>query len=116
MLNAEAPRSERFTSFTAFWPFYLREHSRPLTRALHYLGTTLVLVCGAFAFLIDDARLYALMPVAGYAFAWIAHFTVERNLPATFTYPLWSLIADFRMWALWIAGRLGPELRAAGVA
>ncbi len=113
---APSPRPPRYESFAAFWPFYLREHSRPRTRALHYIGTTLVVAVAVFA--LASGRLWWLvaMPLAGYLFAWIAHFAVEKNRPATFTYPLWSLAADFRMWWLWLTRRLGPQLDRAGVA
>lgn len=105
-----------YASFRQFWPYYLREHSRPKTRALHYAGTSLVVIVAVAALLTGRHGLFLAMPIAGYAFAWAAHLIVERNRPATFTYPLWSLLADFRMWALWLTGRLGPELDKAGVA
>jgi hypothetical protein len=102
-------------SFREFWPFYLREHSKPRTRALHYAGTTLVVLIAAGALLTGNWWLLIAMPIAGYGFAWASHMAVERNRPATFTYPSWSLIADFKMWWLWLTGRLGPELAKAGV-
>ena len=104
-----------YTSFAEFWPFYLREHSRPATRRLHYIGTGLVIALAIAALLTRNWWLLIALPVAGYFFAWVAHFTVEKNRPATFTYPLWSLAADFRMFFLWIGGRLKPELERAGV-
>jgi len=104
-----------YKSFAEFWPFYLREHARPKTRALHYVGTSLVVLIGLLALFSGNYWLFILMPVAGYFFAWISHWRVEHNRPATFTYPLWSLAADFKMWWLWLTGRLGPELRKARV-
>jgi hypothetical protein len=106
---------ERYRSFADFWPFYLREHSKPRTRAFHYAGTSLVVLIAAAAAASGNFWLLIAMPIAGYAFAWGSHAAIERNRPATFKYPLWSLRADFRMWWLWLTGRIGPELRAAGV-
>ena len=103
------------TSFADFWPYYLREHAKPETRALHYVGTSLLVVIAIAALATGRWWLTALLPVAGYGFAWGAHFFVEKNRPATFTYPLWSLWGDLKMWGYWIAGRLGPELERAGV-
>jgi hypothetical protein len=102
-------------TFAEFWPFYLREHSRKATRTLHFAGTTLslLLVIGAIALRSGGLLLLAL--VCGYAFAWVGHFFVEHNRPATFKHPLWSFAADWKMWALALSGRLDAELHRAGV-
>ncbi|MGZ8285486.1 MAG: Mpo1-like protein [Allosphingosinicella sp.] len=105
----------RYRRFRDFWPHYLREHKRPATRRLHYAGTGLVLGLAVAALATWDWRLLVAVPPAGYGFAWLAHAAVERNRPATFTYPLWSLAADFRMAWLWATGRLDAELADAGV-
>ena len=105
----------RYESFGDFWPHYLREHSRPATRRLHYAGTGLVLGLASASLAMGDWRLAAAIPVAGYGFAWFGHAAIERNRPATFTHPLWSLAADFRMAWLWLTGRLDAELAQARV-
>ena len=102
-------------TYDEFWLHYLREHAKPQTRALHYVGTALALVCLIGMILYGDLRLLLAAAVAGYAFAWIGHFMIERNRPATFTHPLWSLISDFRMFFCWVTGRLASELQRAGV-
>jgi len=106
---------ERIGTFTEFWPYYLREHRLPATRLLHLVGTTLSLLFLLAAVLAGRPVLLLGALVAGYGFAWVAHFAVEHNRPATFRYPLWSLAADWKMWALALSGRLQPELRRAGV-
>lgn len=108
--------TKTYTTFAEFWPFYLREHSKPATRALHYVGTSLVVALAGYALLMGEWLWLIALPLAGYFFAWLAHFTIEKNRPATFTYPLWSLFADFRMWWLWLSGDLKAELERAGVA
>ncbi|EQB30468.1 DUF962 domain-containing protein [Sphingobium ummariense] len=105
----------QFTRFREFWPFYLQEHARPATRALHYAGTSLVMgLLGAMP-LTGRWWLAATLPVAGYGFAWVGHYAVERNRPATFRYPLWSLGADFLMWFRFVTGHMRADLTRAGV-
>ncbi len=104
-----------YRSFREFWPHYLREHARPQTRALHYAGTSLVVGLVAAAAATRDWRLLAVTPIAGYGFAWAGHAFSEHHRPATFSYPAWSLAADWKMWGLWVMGRIAPELEAAGV-
>ena len=106
-----ASSSARLASYGEFWPFYLNEHRKPLTRRLHYVGTALGLALLALAIATQAWWLLLAALISGYAFAWLSHAFVERNRPATFTYPFWSLISDFRMFFLWLSGRLGPELR-----
>jgi len=102
--------NKTITTFEAFWPFYLGEHSLPITRWFHFVGTTFALLnlVSAVVFLSPMYVLSALL--SGYAFAWVSHFFIEKNRPATFTYPLWSFIADWKMWAFMATGRLGGEL------
>jgi hypothetical protein len=102
--------SGQIDSYSEFWDFYVAEHSRPLTRALHFAGTSIGL--GFLVWSIATGRWYffPLFLVVGYAFAWFAHFVVEKNRPATFQYPLWSFISDFRMMWFMITGRMGREV------
>lgn len=107
--------AERISSYREFWPYYLREHAQPATRAIHLLGTAIASTC--LVALIWTGNLWLLLGalVGGYGPAWFAHFFVEHNKPATFTYPLWSLFSDYRMAFAWLTGRLGRELVKAGV-
>ena len=107
--------TERIRSYGEFWPYYLGEHRRPLTRGLHLFGTALGAAMLIVAAATGDWRWLPAALVGGYAFAWIAHAAVERNRPATFTYPLWSFVSDFRMLGLFAVGRLGPELEKYGL-
>ena len=107
--------SRRFSSYREFWPFYMAEHSRARTRALHFLGTALALLCLTLAVIETDPRWLVGTLLCGYGFAWIGHAFVERNRPATFRHPFWSLASDLRMFALWISGRLEGEIARLGI-
>jgi hypothetical protein len=102
-------KEREISTFAEFWPFYVREHSRPATRALHAAGT--ITSTALVVALVSTGR-WVWLPAAlvvGYAFAWAAHFFVEHNRPATFKHPLWSFMADYKMVALMLTGRMGGE-------
>jgi len=104
-----------YTTFADFWPYYLREHSQPATRAWHYAGTSLAILT---LIIIVLTQRWLFLPVAficGYFFAWVSHGLIERNKPATFTYPLWSLGADFKMLFCFLSGKMKAELNRASV-
>ena len=106
----------RFESFEAFWPYYVRAHSKPLTRTLHAVGTTAALGVLALALVTRRKALVPLALVVGYGPAWIGHFFVEGNKPATFGHPLWSLRADFEMLRHIARGTMADEVTRHGTA
>lgn len=105
----------RYQTFEEFWPFYLTQHAHPLNRALHVIGLSAGFLL--LAVIIATHR-WLWLPFAfglGYGLAWVGHFFVERNRPATFEYPLYSFRGDFKMYFLTLRGQLKPELKRAGV-
>src|SRR6476469_2859027 len=101
--------TEKLT-YAEFWDFYVSEHRVPLTRTLHFVGTSLGLIL--LAYFLYTGRWYCcpLFFVVGYAFAWFAHFVIEKNRPASFRYPFWSFISDFKMMALMATGQMSGEV------
>ncbi len=98
--------SERFKSFAEFYPYYLQEHSNPTCRRLHYIGSLLVLCVIGYAISSQSWVWLLAVPLVGYGFAWIGHFVFEKNRPATFKYPTWSLMGDWVMLKDAFTGRI----------
>ena len=99
-----------FKSFEEFWPFYLGEHRLIMCRTLHYIGT--VMATSTLIFLIWQG-MWAWLPIIlplGYGPAWIGHFFIEKNKPASFKYPLWSFIGDYKMFWMAMRGQIRGEL------
>ncbi|QBY03195.1 DUF962 domain-containing protein [Thalassotalea sp. HSM 43] len=92
-----ATEPKQYQSFKEFYPFYLSQHKNRTCRKLHVAGSALVLFTLAYALLTSQYKLLWLLPVIGYGFAWVGHFFFEKNRPATFTYPLYSLMGDWVM-------------------
>ena len=88
----------RIQSFKEFYPFYLMEHQNTTSRLLHFVGTSLFFIFLVTGIATGNTQLFWLCPLMGYGFAWVGHFFFERNKPATFKYPLWSLASDFKLY------------------
>jgi hypothetical protein len=99
------PGNSKFASFNEFYPYYLGEHSNPVCRALHYVGSTLALMIMLYS--IISANYFGILAglVVGYGFAWTGHFFFEHNKPATFQYPLWSFMGDWVMLKDFLSGK-----------
>ena len=102
--------AKTITTYGEFWPFYLAQHSKPTTRGFHYAGVLGVAAAVAYAVISGDWWAFLLTLPVLYAFAWFSHLVIEHNRPATFTYPAWSLISDFKMFAFALTGNIGAEL------
>ena len=95
----------RYKSLKEFYPFYLSEHMNPTSRKLHFAGTALLFVILGIAVYLSKYILLWLLPIVGYGFAWVGHFFFEKNKPATFQYPLYSLASDFILFFELLTGK-----------
>jgi hypothetical protein len=99
-------KSKAFKSFAEFYPFYLSEHSDPVNRRLHFFGCLAVIMIILYSLLAQAWLALILVPLAGYGFAWIGHFLIEKNKPATFKHPIYSLLSDWKMFLDIITGKI----------
>jgi hypothetical protein len=95
-----------FRSFADFYPFYLSEHANRTSRRLHFVGTTIALALLVAAIATQNGWLVLVALLQGYAFAWVGHFFFEHNKPATFKYPGFSFMGDWRLWWEIVTGRI----------
>lgn len=100
-------------SYKIFWHYYVLEHTHWMNRRLHVIGTALTFLFLLAAISQKNFLWLFGMPLVGYGFAWIGHFFVQKNRPATFTYPFWSLVADYQMFFLSLLGRMPAEIQSA---
>jgi hypothetical protein len=106
----EMSAEKKYKNFKNFYPYYLTEHGDPTNRLLHFCGTFILIVCLVVGIIAGKWWLFAIIPVVGYGFAWVGHFFIEKNKPATFTYPLYSLASDFVMFWHIITGQINAKL------
>ena len=96
----------KFKNFSEFYPYYLSEHTDPVNRRLHFLGCLAVIILILYSLLAQMWLALSLVPLVGYGFAWVGHFFIEKNKPATFEYPIYSLLGDWMMFKDIITGKI----------
>lgn len=97
---------QKYTSFAEFYPFYLSQHQHTICRRLHFIGSLLIIMLVGFSLLTSHYTLLWFTPLLGYGFAWVGHVFFEKNKPATFTYPLYSLCGDWVMFKDILLGKI----------
>jgi len=97
---------KQYKSFKSFYPFYLSQHQNIICRRLHFIGSSLIIIMLAFILINSAWLLLWTLPLFGYGFAWLGHFFFEKNRPATFTYPWYSLLGDWVMYKDTLTGKL----------
>jgi hypothetical protein len=105
-MNDSPTPAPQYRTLDEFYPYYLGEHSNRTCRRLHFVGTSLGLLCVIAAIVLRQPWLVALALVTGYGFAWVGHFYFEHNKPATFKYPWLSYRGDWKMWWQILTGKI----------
>jgi hypothetical protein len=100
----------KIQNYSEFWDFYIQEHSEPLNRTLHFIGTLSAVLLLVFFIWRSVWYYFPLCLVVGYGCSWVGHFFVEKNKPATFQYPFWSFISDYKMMWFMVLGKINGEL------
>ncbi|MFT5635909.1 MAG: hypothetical protein ACI89T_001364 [Cognaticolwellia sp.] len=103
MINSHV---KQYNDFKSFYPFYLSQHQNIICRRLHFIGSSLIIITLAYILITSAWALLWALPLFGYGFAWLGHFFFEKNRPATFTYPWYSLLGDWVMYKDMIMGKL----------
>jgi hypothetical protein len=103
----------KYSTFWSFYPYYLTEHSNKKNRLLHFLGTAFLLIALLIGLFTGKIFFFIIIPFLGYGFAWVGHFFIEKNKPATFTYPFYSLASDFVMFWHMLSGQIKNEMEKA---
>jgi len=104
-LRASTAMVVSFSTYGEFWPFYLGEHLHPVNRRLHFAGTSIALALIIVSVIVAEPVFLLAALFSGYGFAWFGHYFIEKNRPATFRYPMWSFVSDWRMWLLMLFRR-----------